>query len=68
VKNRSYWKTHYVVETNADEIESRIRIAGFSSGARDFELIYFEKGKVAPSIMISPARVVMRMSSPNWAT
>lgn len=54
MKNRSYWKNHYVLETDADEIESKIKLTSFASDAKNFELIYFEKGKDAPSILISP--------------
>ncbi len=50
---RSYWK-NYVHETDADEIERNIQRTGFTSSAKHFELIYFEKGKNAPTILISP--------------
>ena len=53
VKNRNYWKNHYVVETDINEIERRLRLASFVSGRKLFELPYFEKGKDAPNILIS---------------
>ncbi len=49
----NYWKQHYVLETDADEIERRLQQTTFLSGGKQFELIYFEKGKNAPTILIS---------------
>lgn len=54
MKDRNYWKTHYIVEADADEIEKDIKLTNFTSGGQSFELVYFEKGKSAPSILISP--------------
>jgi pimeloyl-ACP methyl ester carboxylesterase len=48
-----YWKQHYVVATDADEIERHLRQTAFCSSGRRFELIYFEAGKTAPTILIS---------------
>lgn len=53
MKDATYWKNHYVIETNADEIEANIKSAIFTSSGRDFELVYFEKDKNAPNILIS---------------
>lgn len=53
MRDRSYWKQHYVIETSAEEIERRIRLTQFRSEGKIFELIYFEKGKDAPNILIS---------------
>ena len=50
---RSYWKQHYVLETDADEIERYLQHTRFISGGTPFELIYFEEGKNAPSILVS---------------
>ncbi len=50
---RSYWHM-YVQETSADEIERHLQRTTFPSGAALFELIYFEAGKNAPTILISP--------------
>ena len=49
----SYWKQHYVLETDADEIERHLQRTTFPSGGKQFELIYFEAGKNAPTILIS---------------
>lgn len=54
MKNIGYWKEHYVIETGADEIERNIKLTHFVSGGKNFELVYFEKCKDAPSILISP--------------
>jgi alpha-beta hydrolase superfamily lysophospholipase len=54
MKNPTYWKKYYVVYGNADEIERNIKLAHFTSGGKDFELVYFEKSKNAPNILISP--------------
>jgi len=54
MKNSAYWKTHYVVYGDADEIERNIKTANFVSGGRNFELVCFEKGKRSPNILISP--------------
>lgn len=50
---RSYWHT-YVQETDVDEIERHLQRTGFTSSAKHFELLYFEEGKNAPNILISP--------------
>lgn len=54
MKDRNYWKKHYVVYADADEIEKKIKLANFVSGGNEFELPYLEKGKNAPNILISP--------------
>lgn len=53
MQNPDYWKEHYVIESDADEIERNIRLTHFVSGGKNFDLIYFEKGKDAPNILIS---------------
>jgi hypothetical protein len=53
IKNRNYWKEHYVIEMDADEIERNIKLTHFVSAGKEFELVYFEKGKDAPNILIS---------------
>ncbi len=50
---QSYWKQYYVLETDADEIERHLLRTTFPSGGTQFELIYFEEGKNAPTILIS---------------
>lgn len=54
MKNRGYWKTHYVLETDPGEIESRLRLTSFALASQHFELVFFEVSKSAPSILISP--------------
>lgn len=54
MKDSNYWKKHYVVYGNADEIARNIKLTNFTSGREEFELPYFEKGKDAPNILISP--------------
>ncbi|HEY4673839.1 MAG TPA: hypothetical protein VIH03_06705 [Nitrososphaerales archaeon] len=54
MKSRSYWKSHYVVETDTDAIERSIKLASFTSDGREFELVYFERDRHAPNILISP--------------
>lgn len=49
---QSYWHT-YVQETDADEVERHLQRTTFPSGAMRFELIYFEEGKNAPTLLIS---------------
>jgi pimeloyl-ACP methyl ester carboxylesterase len=49
---RNYWHT-YVQETDAYEIERHLQRTAFPSSAKQFELIYFEAGKNAPTILIS---------------
>jgi pimeloyl-ACP methyl ester carboxylesterase len=48
-----FWKQRYVVATDADEVERRLQRTSFRSGGRQFELIYFEAGKTAPTVLIS---------------
>ncbi len=43
-----------MVYGDADEIARNIKLAKFVSGGEEFELVYFEKGKDAPNILISP--------------
>lgn len=54
MKGLGYWKNHYVVETDADEIERSLGLTSFLSDGKRFELPYFEKGKNSPNILISP--------------
>src|SRR5215203_1626452 len=54
MKSPGYWKNHYVVETDADEIERSLGLTSFVSDGKRFEQPYFEKGKDAPNILISP--------------
>lgn len=49
---QSYWHM-YVQETDVDEIERHLQRTGFTSSAKHFELLYFEEGKNAPTILIS---------------
>lgn len=53
MKNQTYWKNHYVLETDPDEIERNIRVTGFVANGVRFELPYFETDKNAPNILIS---------------
>jgi hypothetical protein len=53
VNDRSYWKEHYAIESDAEEIEKNIKLTFFESGGKVFELIHFEKSKDAPNILIS---------------
>lgn len=43
MKDRTYWKNHYVIESDAEEIGKNIRLNFFKSGGRLFELVYFQK-------------------------
>lgn len=53
-ESQSYWKRHYVVESDADEIERHLHVTSFTSSGRNFKLVYFEKSKTSPNILISP--------------
>jgi len=64
---RSYWK-NYVHETDANEIERNIQRTGFTSSAKNFELIYFEAGKNTPNILISPGCLRYTKSFPLTKT
>jgi hypothetical protein len=54
MEDRNYWKTHYVVRGEADEIERHIRVRELFSGRNRFELLCFVRGRAVPSIVISP--------------
>lgn len=54
MKDASYWRNHYVLQTDADEIERNLRLTSFVSDANRFELPYFERDRNAPNILISP--------------
>ena len=49
----TYWKQHYVVASDANEIERQMRHTTFCSSGRQFDLIFFEAGKTVPTILIS---------------
>lgn len=49
-----YWKKHYVIETNADEIERSLAHKIFSSEKKKFELLCFYKNRETTNILISP--------------
>jgi hypothetical protein len=49
-----FWKKHYVVETNADEIEKSISLEKFLSGGDNLDLVALKKHKSDPNILISP--------------
>ena len=49
----TYWKDHYVLETDADAIARHLTHTTFISGARRFELLSFEQDKIAPNILVS---------------
>ena len=51
--DRNFWKTHYVLTTDAGEIERHVKRTHFSSDGAEFEMIYFEKDRNAPNILIS---------------
>jgi len=53
MKNLNYWKSHYIVESSADEIEKNIKTASLTSAGKNLEFIYFEKSRNAPNILIS---------------
>lgn len=54
MKNQSFWKMHYVVRGDPDEIDRHARIRTFSSGPDQFELLCFEMGHEWPNVVISP--------------
>lgn len=53
MKYPDFWKTHYVLESNSNEIEIELKETKFISDSNVFSLIYFEHGKDAPNILIS---------------
>lgn len=53
LRKPTYWKDHYVVETDADEVARRLATLSFASAGREFELIAFERGPAYPCILIS---------------
>ena len=53
-RNKGYWKTHYVVRSDPNEIERHITSQTFSSQGGQFELVSFRKDSKLPSILISP--------------
>jgi len=54
MRDRGYWKSHYVVETEAVAIERNIKLTSFASQGKNFELVHFHRGKNVPNILISP--------------
>lgn len=53
LKDPTYWKDHYVVETDAAEIERDLRRMTFVSDGEESELVYFERGPARPNILVS---------------
>ena len=53
MKSPRYWKDHYVLRTDANEIERHVRVRRFASSGRFFDLICFEENKGAPNILVS---------------
>ncbi len=53
MRKLEFWKQHYVVESDAEEIARNIRVTSFVSDGNRFELPYFMKGKNAPNILIA---------------
>lgn len=53
MKDLTYWKSHYVVQTDPDEVEGSLRLSSFSSRSKDYDLVSFEKGKSVPNILVS---------------
>jgi pimeloyl-ACP methyl ester carboxylesterase len=53
LKDPGYWKDHYVVASDADEIERSLRRRTFLSAGREYELVGFERGPDRPTILIS---------------
>jgi len=54
MNNPEYWKKHYVIETDSNEIEQSMKMTSFASGNKQFDLVSFVKNKDAPNILISP--------------
>lgn len=50
---KSFWKEHYVVESDPNEIEIKLKETNFVSEGNVFSLIYLEHGKDVPNILIS---------------
>jgi pimeloyl-ACP methyl ester carboxylesterase len=53
MRSQSYWKDHYVLETDPEEIERHLTHTRFTSGGKEFELLAFEREKSAPNILVS---------------
>ena len=53
MRDPDYWK-RYAVEMPPEEIESQLKATTFASGSEILELIYFERGKNLPSVLVSP--------------
>lgn len=50
----TYWKQHYVLETDPTEIERRITKRTCLSQGEELELVCFENGKYRPNILLIP--------------
>lgn len=53
MKNPDYWRTHYVVETPADEIAAHLQVLPFTAGTRVWELVAFTPDPRAPCLLLS---------------
>ena len=54
MKKPTFWKSHYVVEGDADEIERHITVRTFLSEGHQFDLLCFVHNTDAPNVVISP--------------
>lgn len=53
LRNPTYWKDHYVVETDADEVARGLTTPSFASAGREFELVAFERGPAYLNLLVS---------------
>jgi hypothetical protein len=52
--NPDFWKAHYVIVTESEEIASTMRFDVFTSIGERLELVHFRRGQAEPNILISP--------------
>jgi hypothetical protein len=54
MKDQRFWRSHYVVAADPEEIASKILRDIFTSNGSSFDVIYFKNADVARNILISP--------------
>src|SRR5262245_57883405 len=54
MKDPAFWKRHYVVKGDADEIERHLEVHKFVSEGHTFELPCFVEQRDWPDVLISP--------------
>lgn len=54
MRDRAFWKTHYVVRGDADEIERHMTLTALDPDGGRLQLVSFVRDERAPNVLVSP--------------